>query len=383
MRLIITCFIFHLLCLTTIIILPVDSNAQQKPAKEFNYLFEKGMEGYTCFRIPAMVVTPRGTILVFAEGRKGGCSDTGDIDLVLKRSEDGGKTWSDLQVVWNDDKNTCGNPAPVVDEETGNIFLTSTWNLGADHEKEIINQESKDTRRVFILSSSDEGKTWSDAKQITLDVKPDNWTWYATGPGAGIQLKGDAFKGRLVIPCDHIEASTKKYYSHIIYSDDHGKSWKLGGTTPQDQVNECKVAELSNGNLMLNMRNYDRANKTRQVSVSKDGGISWSDLQHDKTLIEPICQASLMRHKFPRDKRSCLIFSNPASQESRVNMTVRVSYDDGKTWPLKKVMHAGPSAYSDIASLHDGNIACIYEGGQKSPYEGIAFEILSKKNFSK
>lgn len=385
MRLIITCFIFHLLCLTTIMVLPVDSNAQQKPepGKEFNYLFEKGMEGYTCFRIPAIVVTPRGTILAFAEGRKGGCADTGDIDLVLKRSEDGGKTWSDLQVVWNDDKNTCGNPAPVVDEETGNIFLTSTWNLGEDHEKEIINEESKDTRRVFILSSSDEGKTWSDAQDITKDVKPDNWTWYATGPGAGIQLDNRKFKGRLVIPCDHIEAGTKKYYSHIIYSDDHGKSWKLGGTTPQDQVNECKVAELSNGNLMLNMRNYDRANKTRQVSVSKDGGVSWSDLQHDKTLIEPICQASLMRHQFSRDKRSCLIFSNPASQESRVNMTVRISYDDGKTWPLKKVMHTGPSAYSDIGSLHNGNIACIYEGGQKSPYEGIAFEILSKKNFSK
>lgn len=356
---------------------------QEDLTNKFDYLFESDTEGYKCFRIPAMVLTTKGTILAFAEGRKRGCSDTGNIDLVMKRSEDGGKTWGNLMVVWNDADNTCGNPAPVVDEETGDIFLLSTWNLGSDHEREIISGDSKDTRRVFVLSSSDDGKTWSGARDITAAVKRPDWTWYATGPGAGIQLKKGKYKGRLVIPCDHIESDTKKYYSHAIYSDDHGKSWELGGVTPQDQVNECKVVELRNGDLMLNMRNYDRNKKTRQVSISKDGGASWSDLSHDDALIEPICQASLIQHKFPGERRSCLVFSNPASEGSRTNMTVRLSYDDGKTWPYQKVVHAGPSAYSDLLSLPDGNFACFYEGGVKSPYEGIAFEVFSRKVIGK
>lgn len=372
----------HLLCVVVFFICVMDSHAGEKPVKEFNYVFESGKEGYACFRIPAIVRAPSGALLAFAEGRKNGCSDTGDVDLVLKRSEDGGKTWSPLQVVWNDAENTCGNPAPVVDAKAGKIFLLSTWNLGTDHERDIINLTSKDTRRVFVLSSSDDGKTWSNAREITRAVKPDNWTWYATGPGAGIQLEKGRYKERLVIPCDHIEADSKKYYSHVILSDDHGETWKLGGTTPQDHVNECKVVELSGGKLMLNMRNYDPRNKARQVSISKDGGLTWSDLYFDQTLIEPICQASIMKHRFPGDKKNVLIFSNPASQEKRVNMTIRISYDEGKTWPVSKVLHAGPSAYSDLVSLPNGTLACYYEAGHKSPYEGIAFEVLSKGDFA-
>src|SRR5690606_3877854 len=124
----------------------------------------------------------KGTLLAFAEGRKGGCSDTGDIDLLLKRSFDGGKTWGKLQVVWDDGENTCGNPAPVVDRETGQIFLLATWNLGTDHEKEIIKGKSKDTRRVFVSASVDDGETWKPMKEITKRVKRKAWTWYATGP---------------------------------------------------------------------------------------------------------------------------------------------------------------------------------------------------------
>lgn len=336
----------HLLCVVVFFICVMDSHAGEKPVKEFNYVFESGKEGYACFRIPAIVRAPSGALLAFAEGRKNGCSDTGDVDLVLKRSEDGGKTWSPLQVVWNDAENTCGNPAPVVDAKAGKIFLLSTWNLGTDHERDIINLTSKDTRRVFVLSSSDDGKTWSNAREITRAVKPDNWTWYATGPGAGIQLEKGRYKERLVIPCDHIEADSKKY------------------------------------KLMLNMRNYDPRNKARQVSISKDGGLTWSDLYFDQTLIEPICQASIMKHRFPGDKKNVLIFSNPASQEKRVNMTIRISYDEGKTWPVSKVLHAGPSAYSDLVSLPNGTLACYYEAGHKSPYEGIAFEVLSKGDFA-
>jgi sialidase-1 len=150
-----------------------------------NFLFESGTNGYNTFRIPAIIRTKDGTLLAFAEGRKNGSSDTGDIDLIVKRSADNGKSWSDLQVIWDDGENVCGNPAPVVDELTGKIFLLSTWNLGTDHESGIIKETSKDSRRVFIIESSDDGRTWSEAKEITSSTKQKNWTWYATGPCHG------------------------------------------------------------------------------------------------------------------------------------------------------------------------------------------------------
>ncbi len=212
-------------------------------SESLQYLFKSGTEGYHTFRIPAIVTTLNGHILAFAEGRKNGGSDTGNIDIVMRKSKDNGKTWSGLKVIWDQGKDVCGNPAPVVDKTTGTIFLLTTWNLGKDHESEIIHQTSKDTRRIFILQSTDDGESWSLPEEITRSVKKENWTWYATGPCQGVQLEKGSNKGRLVIPCDHIEAETNKYYSHTIYSDDHGKTWELGGSTPQDQVNECAIAE--------------------------------------------------------------------------------------------------------------------------------------------
>ena len=352
---------------------------EQEPASA-PYLFESGQEGYACFRIPAVVTATSGVLLAFAEGRTNGCSDTGDIDLVMKRSEDGGKTWSALQVVWSDGDNTSGNPAPVVDEETGEIFLLSTRNLGIDREPQIIDQTSVDTRRVFVMSTTDEGRSWSVPREITTDVKLSNWTWYATGPGSGIQIKRGAHRGRLIIACDHIEAETKHYYSHVIYSDDHGQTWQLGGSTPQHQVNESEVAELSDGRLLLNMRNYDRSQKNRKIAWSTDGGESWSDIQSDPVLIEPICQASLQRYQFDDEGRSILLFSNPASKTRRDSMTIRVSFDEGVSWPLEKLLHTGQAAYSDLVRLPDDDIGILYEAGpsQDEPYQGIVFERISK-----
>lgn len=339
---------------------------------DLNYLFESGTEGYQCFRIPAIILTREGTLLAFAEGRKHGCSDTGDIDLVMKSSRDNGQTWSALKVIWDDGENVCGNPAPVVDQLTGTIYVLSTWNLGSDHERDIIAGISKDTRRVFVMSSSDEGKSWSQATEITASVKEKDWTWYATGPCHGIQLTVGADSGRLLIPCDHIEAESKKYYSHTIYSDDHGKSWKLGGSTPQDQVNECTVAELPEGRLLLNMRNYDRSQKNRKIAFSEDGGISWSNIADDHALIEPICQASMLS-VFHRDGKHSLYFLNPAHKSKRENLTLRTSRDQGLSWFESTVLHPGPSAYSDLTLLGNGNLACLFEAGTSSPYEGIVF----------
>lgn len=340
-----------------------------------NYIFKSGSYGYSTFRIPAIVTTKSGKILAFAEGRVNSSSDTGNIDLVMRSSKDGGKTWSTLKIIWNDGNNVCGNPAPVVDFDTGEIHLLATWNLGSDHERDIIDGKSNNTRRVFVTSSNNDGESWTEPKEITSSVKKENWTWYATGPCHGIQLKNGKNKGRLVIPCDHIEADTKKYFSHIIYSDNQGKTWQLGGTTPQDQVNECTVAELPDGKLLLNMRNYDRTQKSRKISFSEDGGQSWSDIKPDPALIEPICQASLL---FTEDSET-LWFSNPASETSRVNMTLKVSHDFGKTWKTIKILHPGPSAYSDLTLLNKNTLGCLYEAGENSPYEGIVFATLKIK----
>ncbi|MCD6505086.1 exo-alpha-sialidase [Candidatus Poribacteria bacterium] len=339
-----------------------------------NAIWVSGQGGYHTYRIPALAVTVRGTLLAFCEGRKHDRSDTGDIDLLVKRSTDGGRTWSESKIVWDDGENTCGNPCPVVDEEDGTVWLLMTWNRGDDNERHIIDRTSRDTRRVFLTSSSDDGISWAEPIEITKAVKKPNWTWYATGPGAGIQIKNGKYRGRLVIPCDHIEAETKHYYSHIIYSDDHGRTWQLGGRAPRPGVNECEVVELYGGRLMLNMRNYDRSHPTRQIAFSDDGGMSWYDQHHHPQLIEPICQASVRRYSWPKENgRGIILFSNPASQEKRINMTIRVSYDEGKSWPIARVLHPGPSAYSCLAVLPDGEIACLYEAGGEHPYESLVF----------
>lgn len=349
-------------------------------AQTLNHLYKPDEAGYKCFRIPALVTTTKGTVLAFAEARKNNCGDAGDIDLVVKRSEDGGKTWSPLHMIWSDSNNTCGNPAPVVDRVTGDVVLLSTWNLGSDHEKDIQGGTSKDTRRVFVLISKDDGQTWSDAKQITADTKKDNWSWYATGPGQGIQLSKGKYKGRLVIPCNHVVSGTKMNYSHAIYSDNHGETWTLGGVTPTDGLNESTVAELSNGKLMLNMRNSGKP-RTRQVTLSNDGGATWQPVYTDTTLIEPVCEASLIR--YPAGGKKWMAFSNPASKTARVMMTVRLSKNNGKTWPLKKVLYTGPSAYSCLTQLPNGNIGCLYEAGLQRPYEGIVFEEIGKNSFER
>ena len=332
--------------------------------------------GMRVFEFPQLFRRQRGTLLAFAEGRVGGCSDTGDIDLVMRRSTDNGTTWSALSVVWSDAENTSGNPAPVVDEETGEIFLLSTWNLGSDREPQIIDQTSTDTRRIYVLSSTDDGISWSTPREITEDVKLPNWTWYATGPGSGIQVKRGTHKGRLIIACDHIEADTEHYYSHVIYSDDHGQTWQLGGSTPQHEVNESEVAELEDGRLLLNMRNYAPGEKNRKVAWSEDGGETWSDIQSDTTLIEPICQASLQRYQFSDEGQSILLFSNPASKTKRDSMTLRASFDDGITWPHSLLLHTGHAAYSDIVPLPDRQIGVLYEVGpsQEEGYRAIVFE---------
>jgi len=355
------------------------ASAGNDPIKQ-HPLWESGKGAYHTYRIPALAVTTKDTILAFCEGRKKNSTDAGDIDLLIRRSTDNGETWSEPAVMWDDGENTCGNPCPIVDAETGTIWLLGTWNRGDDTEHAIINSRSTDTRRVFAISSTDDGRTWSKPEEITGNVKKPDWTWYATGPGSGIQITKGKHAGRLMAACDHIEAGTKHHYSHVVYSDDHGKTWKLGGRTANHEVNECEVVELIDGRLMLNMRNLDRSAQRRQKAFSRDGGITWEDQGFDHTLIEPVCQASMQRYSWPvGGRKSVILFSNPAGTQ-RANMTVRASFDEGITWPAQRSLHAGPSAYSDLAVLKNGTVVCLYERGDRSPYEQIVLARFAVKD---
>ena len=339
-------------------------------------LFVAGKDGYHTYRIPAIVVSTRGTILAFCEGRRNSGSDTGDIDIVLKRSFDNGETWEPTQLVANDGPNTMGNPCPVVDRETATIWLPLTRNLGEDNERQIWSGTGKGTRTVWILKSTDDGATWSEPVEITQTTKLPEWTWYATGPGVKIQLRN----GRMLIPCNHdlMVAGGRDCYSHVIYSDDHGVTWKLGGSTLGDnRTSECQLVELQNGSLFLDIRNYPCYRYLRATATSEDGGLTWSEVNHDSTRADPGCQASILRFTDERAyAKGRLLFSNPAS-DKREKMTIRLSYDEGETWPVSNLLHAGPSGYSCLTVLPDMSIICFYEKGVGRPCETVTLAKFS------
>ena len=343
----------------------------EKPI-ETQALFRKGVDGYNNIRIPAICVTKAGTLLAFAEGREAG--DKGDIDLIMRRSVDGGRTWSGIEVIWDDRDNTCGNPCPVVDLETGTIWLFLTWNFGSDSETAIMTGKSRHSRSPWISYSNDDGKTWAKPKELP-HLRNKEWTWYATGPGNAIQLARGPSKGRLVIPANHAdritaERDSKTYRSHIIYSDDHGKSWHLGAIQ-EPLTNESTVVELADGSVMQNMRSY-HGKGNRAVAVSGDAGISFAPVYLDDGLQSPVCQANILRYSWPEENQSRILFSSPTG-EKREGITVRLSYDEGKTWPVSKMIYEGPGAYSNMVRLPNGNVGLLVEIGESSPYETISF----------
>ncbi len=347
--------------------------AADQPAR--SVVFQAGREGYFSFRIPAAIVTPRGTLLAFCEGRKTTRSDHGDLDLVLKRSRDGGRSWGPLELVYEEGgkaKITIGNPCPVIDQSTGTLWLPFCRN----------------NKQVLVIHSVDEGRTWSKPVEITRAVTRSDWSWVATGPGVGIQLHHGRHKGRLVIPCDQgiVIEGRRVMYSHAFYSDDHGKTWVLGGRL-EKHTDECQVIERTDGTLLMNARNYwgrsggrpERGNM-RVTSLSRDGGKTWSRLTFEKGLVEPICQGSLLSYVKPGGVPGReLLFSNPASRKSRVRMTVRYSGDEGRSWSASRLIHPGPSAYSCLTVLVDGSIGCLYEGGTKTAYDQIHFVRFTRK----
>ncbi|GHI01576.1 sialidase family protein [Neobacillus kokaensis] len=337
-------------------------------------LFISGEDGYHSYRIPSLLVTEKGTVLAFCEARKNGSGDAGEIDIVLRRSHDNGETWEPFSVIVKDGTNTVGNPCPVQDKETGIIWLIYCRNAEEAHEVDIL--AGKGVREVFVTKSEDDGMTWSVPRDISEDVKRSNWTWYAAGPCHAIQLQS----GRLLVACNHavLNSETEQsgpYAAHVIYSDDHGESWEIGGIVGPF-TNECAVAELPDGTVYINMRSYHGKNQ-RASAWSNDGGLTWSDIILNEDLIEPVCQGSVIE-----DGEGGLLFSNPASLK-RENLQIKSSYDGGRSWVVQQEVYSGPAAYSDLA-ITKNRVLCLYECGKEHSYETIKLasypkELLTRK----
>jgi sialidase-1 len=326
-------------------------------------LWTRETDGYDTYRIPALVVSTQGTILAFCEGRKYGAGDAGEINILLKRSFDGGRTWGKAQLVVADGDMTCGNPTPVVDRSNGTIWLAFNKNLG-DGDQELI-MEGKAPRTVWMMRSTDDGATWSVPVDITEGVKDPSWTWHSAGPGHGIQTK----TGRLVIPCCYAVGvnfnTDDPYHANVIYSDDRGETWKVGGSVEEGGT-ESAIVQTFDGALYINSRRthaaYMELGKSRVYAWSHDEGNSFADSGSDHTLIDPECQGSLVRFTdAERHDRNRVLFANAAS-EKRNRMTVRLSYDECRTWSVARLLNEGPSAYSDLCVAPDMTICCLYEG---------------------
>ncbi len=355
-----------LLPVLTAMSLPVSSAMAETPPKP-TVLFVSGESGYDTFRIPAVVRTPRGVLLAFCEGRRESSSDSGDIDLLLRRSFDEGRSWGPMRVIWDDGANTCGNPCPIVNTRDGTIVLLMTRNDGSATQERITAGEAP-PRAAWMTTSADDGETWTPPRDISAQAVRPEWRWYATGPGHGIQLDD----GRLVAPCDHSTGPTENdMHSHVIFSDDGGANWSIGESLPA-RTDESTVAQRLDGSLYLNMRNYRGTNR-RAVGISRDRGLTWPEFREEPSLLEPVCQASVLRLMHgARKSEDFLVFSNPASAK-RENLSVRLSRDGGETWPHQLVLWPGPAAYSDLVELGDGRMACLFEYGVQRPYETIGW----------
>ncbi|MBN6042037.1 sialidase family protein [Amycolatopsis sp. 195334CR] len=379
--------------------------AAAAPAIDEQVLFEASADpGYACYRIPAIVKTARGTLLAFAEGRVDNCGDTGDIDLVLKRSEDGGRTWSPLQVVNSGDGDTHGNPVPIVDAVTGRIVLISTYNAGREDDKGCA---IPCPRFPHQQHSDDDGKTWSVPRDIGAQVKRPEWTaWYASGPVHGIQLEKGPHAGRLVFGINAETArGTQSVENHaaLIYSDDHGDSWRIGAQTDYphsvpgtytQKPQEISVAELADGSVYAAGRDQGGTDVgNRSYAISRDGGESFSTpFATIPDLVTPIVQGSVLRLQRP-GKPERLLFSSPSDTDRRRWMMIRSSYDGGRSWETVEQgtrVTSDWSGYSDLVQISDPRspsveIGLMYEGGPVDARDEIRFarfgeEVLGWKN---
>lgn len=363
-----------------------------------NFVFKNGEDQYECYRIPAIIKAPNGDLLAYAEARKKGCNDFGDIDLVMKRSRNNGKTWSALQIVVDNKELKAGNPAPVVDRldprfPKGRIFLlynTATTSEG-DARKGI------GVREVGYITSEDNGATWSKPVNITTSVhRPkapsynaaynftEDWRTNALTPGHALQLTRGKNKGRLFIAANHAAGGTLQEHNvetnkaHCFYSDDHGETWQLGATVEMAGGNESTAAELEDGSVLQNIRYKNPVEKYRVLAFSKSGGETWDTAYVAKELPDPVCEGSMISLAYKGDH--LVLFSNAASQTKREKLTIRVSKDNGKNWPVAYLLDGGTVAYSDLVPIDAKNIGVLYEKGHDG---GIVYTSIPLKKILK
>jgi sialidase-1 len=307
-------------------------------------VFEARSGGYLTYRIPGIVVTPRGEIIAYAEARKDGIGDWADIDILMRRSIDGGRTWEHARVLADAGTGTANNPVAILDRKGGMLHFLYCVNYA----------------RAFYMRSRDQGNTFTEPVDITSvfeEFRSEyNWNVIATGPGHGIQLR----KGRLVVPV-WLSTGGKKHRPSVvstIYSDDHGKTWHRGEIISGILKNpsETVAVELSNGRVMLNIRNESPEHR-RAVVTGPDGAHNWTAPVFDDALREPICMGSIAR---VQDKRGPIVFVNPDS-DGRRNLTAKMSWDEGKSWQESRVLDAGISAYSDTFVAPDKTVYVLYE----------------------
>ncbi|MEV7139566.1 exo-alpha-sialidase [Streptomyces tauricus] len=352
-------------------------------AFEQQVLFKASQDpGYACFRIPAVVKTTKGTLLAFAEGRVNDCSDAGDIDLVLKRSTDGGRTWGPLQVINEGAGDTHGNPAPMVDRRTGRIVLAETYNTGRTDSG---NCAVPCDRTPHMQHSDDDGLTWSEPRDLSDEILPAHWnSWYATGPVHGIQLSRGKHAGRLVFAVNtetwdgsHVTAN----HAALIVSDDGGDHWRIGATdswpiaqdgTFRQKPSEMTVTERADGTILVSGREQDGTDLGhRTQAFSTDGGDSFTS--HFKALPDlytPQVQGSTLR------LGNRILLACPADPDRRRTMMIRSSYDSGRTWDSVDrgtVVTTDWSGYSDLVGIGTGTAGLLYEGGVADARDEIRF----------
>lgn len=349
--------------------------------------YTSGTEGYHTFRIPALVRTGTGDLLAFAEGRIESGGDTGAIEVVVRRSTDGGCSWGPLSVVSTNGDGTAGNPSPVVLPDGDVVLLTTRNGRVTEHQIMAGEVSDADTRRVWVQRSTDDGRTFSPAEEITDVAKAPNWRWYATGPGHAIVLANSGHAGRIVVPANHSSAPPEgsddvgtedKYYGgHSLISDDGGHTWRIGFTDDRTDgviaANETTVAELPNGTLYFNSRDHGTAEGNRVDAYSTDGGETLVEpYAVQESIVDPKVQGSVLATTKP----NVLLFSAPSHPTERRAMALRVSRDGGETWRVAHHVSDDPAAYSDLVQLDRRTIGLLYETGTGSPYETIAFERL-------
>ncbi|MFF2454273.1 exo-alpha-sialidase [Isoptericola sp. NPDC058082] len=341
-------------------------------------LATNGEGGFPNYRIPALTVTPEGDVLASYDGRPTAIDAPGPNSVLQRRSTDGGATWDEQEVVAAG-RTTApvegfSDPSYVVDRETGDIFNfhVKSYDQGFGGSRPGTDPDDRDVLHANVSTSSDDGRTWTH-RTITADVTADlGWRSRFAASGQGVQLRYGEHAGRLLQQYTIINADGV-FQAVSVYSDDHGATWQVGSPVGTG-MDENKTVELSDGRVMLNSRDSARSGY-RKVAFSTDGGVTYGDVTIDRELPDPANNASVVR-AYPNapqgsDEAKVLLFSNAASQSARSNGTVRISYDDGETWPEARTFRAGSMSYSTLATLPDGTVGLLYEPG-----DGIRFAKL-------